>query len=94
MLEVTDGSMHGARQLQEVLNIPVLAAIPRIWLESDRREWRRHLFRQALASAAVVAFVIVGGVANYAWVNGMPGFLEELIEGRSADPDTVPLAGG
>ena len=94
MLEVTDGSMHGARQLQATLNIPVLAAIPRIWLESDRREQRRRLFRQALASAAVVAFVIVGGVANYAWVNGMPGFLEELIEGESSDPDTVPAAGG
>ncbi len=93
MLEVTDASMHGARQLQEVLNIPVLAAIPQIWLESDRKERRRRLFRQALASAAVITFVIVGGAANYTWVNGMPGFLEELIEGGSSETATAPAGG-
>jgi polysaccharide chain length determinant protein (PEP-CTERM system associated) len=78
MLEAADSSMHNARQLQVTLNLPVLAAVPQIWLESDRRRRRRSFIRQAMVSAAVVGFVLLGGAANYAWVNGMPGFLKEL----------------
>jgi uncharacterized protein involved in exopolysaccharide biosynthesis len=89
MLEVTDASAHSARQLQGLTNLPVLASIPQIWLESDRILRRRKLVRQALASAAFVMFVLVGGAANYAWVNGMPGFVEDLL---SEDEET-PASG-
>ena len=41
LLEATDPSVHTARQLQASLRIPVLAAIPQIWLESDRAAQRR-----------------------------------------------------
>ena len=94
MIEVSDASVHSARELQSILNLPVLASIPQIWLESDRRAWRRTLVRQMLASAAVVAFVIVGGGANYAWVNGMPAFLEDLIRGEESSESGSPSAGG
>jgi hypothetical protein len=98
MLEVTDASAHSARQLQGLMNLPVLASIPQIWLESDRILRRRKLVRQALASAALVMFVLVGGAANYAWVNGMPGFVEDLLSEDEKTPasgsDSVAGTGG
>jgi len=42
MLEVMDSSAHDARQLQTRFDLPVLAAIPRIWLEGDRALLRRQ----------------------------------------------------
>jgi polysaccharide chain length determinant protein (PEP-CTERM system associated) len=95
MLEVTDASVHDARQIQAIMNLPVLASIPQIWLESDRILRRRKLIRQALASAALVMFVLIGGAANYAWVNGMPGFVEDLLsEGEETpSPDSAAAAG-
>ena len=98
MLEVTDASVHDARQIQGLLNLPVLASIPQIWLESDRIDRRRTLVRQALASAALVMFVLVGGAANYSWVNGMPGFVDDLLsedeEAPSSDSDAAAGTGG
>jgi polysaccharide chain length determinant protein (PEP-CTERM system associated) len=70
MLEAIDPSVHTARQLQSSLRLPVLAAIPRIWLESDRASQRRARVRSALATVAVAAFGLVGGAVNYVWVNG------------------------
>jgi polysaccharide biosynthesis transport protein len=70
LLEAIDPSVHTARQLQSTLRLPVLAAIPRIWLESDRAAQRRGRIRAALATAAVAAFGLVGGAVNYVWVNG------------------------
>lgn len=70
LLEAIDPSVHTARQLQSTLRLPVLAAIPRIWLESDRAAQRRARLRAALATAAVGAFGLVGGAVNYVWVNG------------------------
>ncbi|MDH3212113.1 MAG: hypothetical protein OEM05_06480, partial [Myxococcales bacterium] len=98
LLEVTDVSVHSARQLQMLANLPVLASIPEIWLESDRIARRRKLVRQALASVAVVGFVLVGGTANYAWVNGMPGFVKELLGEDEKTPqsgiDSPAVTGG
>jgi polysaccharide chain length determinant protein (PEP-CTERM system associated) len=92
MLEVTDASVHSARQLQALANLPVLGSIPQIWLESDRIARRRSLFRQVLAASAVVGFVIVGGAANYAWVNGMPGFVKELLGEKQENPTPAAAA--
>ena len=71
--EAADPTVHDARQLQASLNIPVLASIPEIWLESDRLRKRRSTFRQSFATAALVVLTLVGGAANYVWVNGTTG---------------------
>jgi polysaccharide chain length determinant protein (PEP-CTERM system associated) len=76
VLEASDSSVHSARQLQSSLELPVLAAIPQIWLESDRLRLRRQRLRMAFGTAALVTFALVGGVANYWWVNG-GGMVEE-----------------
>ncbi len=74
VFEAADASIHEARQLQASLNIPVLASIPQIWFESDRLKQRRGRLRVAAATVALVMFALVGGAANYWWVNGVrPG---------------------
>jgi polysaccharide chain length determinant protein (PEP-CTERM system associated) len=84
VLEAIDPSVHTARQLQATLRLPVLAAIPRIWLESDRAAQRRGRLRAALATFAVGAFCLVGGAVNYVWVNG--GAAGAAIEKEDAPP--------
>ncbi|MBW1687862.1 MAG: hypothetical protein JRS35_22735, partial [Deltaproteobacteria bacterium] len=90
VLEAADASIHEARQLQTSLNIPVLASIPQIWFESDRLKQRRGRLRVAAATVALVMFALVGGAANYVWVNGMPPGL--LIVG--AEETARPVAAG
>lgn len=85
LLEAIDTSPHDARQLQTRLALPVLASIPAIWLESDRRQQHRARTRTALATAAVVVFALVGGAANYMWVNGAPRFLQSEEEEPAAE---------
>ena len=72
LLDMLDTSPHDARQLQSHLELPVLATIPQIWLEGDRALLRRRRLRQALGTVGLVFFALVGGAANYLWVNGMP----------------------
>jgi hypothetical protein len=81
LVEATDPSIHNARRLQTDLELPVLASIPKIWLEADRIKLRRQRLRTAAATAAVIAFALVGGAANYLWVNGAPRFLESALSG-------------
>ncbi len=85
LLEAADSSFHGARQLQAALRFPVLAAIPGIVLESDRVAMRRRRIRNAVAGAAVTSVVLVGAVAGNWWVNGVPGFVQEVIEGEGTE---------
>jgi uncharacterized protein involved in exopolysaccharide biosynthesis len=80
--EALDTSIHDARQLQSQLQVPVLAAIPRIWLESDRVALRRKRIRSAFATVALTGFAVVGGAANYLWVNGAPGFVTAAFAGE------------
>ncbi len=96
LLEGTDSSVHTARQVQVAANLPVLASIPQIWLESDRAAQRRRRMRELLATAAVVLFALVGGAANYAWVNGMPGFLagDAVEEGETGSDAAGPADEG
>jgi polysaccharide chain length determinant protein (PEP-CTERM system associated) len=91
VLEIADASIHEARQLQASLNVPVLASIPQIWFESDRLKQRRARLRIAAATAALVMFGLVGGAANYVWVNGMPSGLSMAGAEETAGP---PAGGG
>jgi len=91
--EAMDTSPHDARQLQTRVQLPVLASIPAIILESDRARVRRARMRTALATAGVVAFALVGGAANYLWVNGVPRFLQTTAPG-SEQAATPPVSGG
>ena len=90
LMEATDTSAHDARQLQSRLQLPVLASIPRIWLESDRIALRNKRLREAAATASLVGFALVGGAVSYLWVNGMPGFVAAVFSGESAPAPTSP----
>ena len=94
MLEVMDNSAHDARQLQTRFEMPVLASIPRIWLEGDRVLLRRQRLRAAFATSALVLLALLGGAANYMWVNGMPGFLASTQQEGAPAPaaGTKPAA--
>jgi polysaccharide chain length determinant protein (PEP-CTERM system associated) len=74
MRESLDSSLHSARQLQTATSLPVLAAIPKILLEADLAALRRSRIKTFLAAAFVICFALVGGAANYVWVNGAPTF--------------------
>jgi len=73
--ESVDSSLHSARELQAAVSIPVLAAIPEILLEADLAALRRSRIRTSLGAAFAICFALLGGAANYVWVNGAPGFL-------------------
>lgn len=93
--EVTDSSVHTSNELQTAMGIPVLVSVPKIMLESDRVERSRRILRESLAAAAVVVFVLVGGVATYLFVNGSGGAEVEETEAGSPAPEarrTAPLA--
>ena len=85
LVETGDSSLHVASDLQLAMNIPVLAEIPKIMLESDRMERSRRLMREGIVTAAVVLACLFGGVLTYLWVNGMPGLL-------SPGPEEPPAA--
>lgn len=89
LMEALDTSAHDARSLQQTLQLPVLVAIPQIWLESDRIAERRKRMRTIAATIALVLFALVGGLANHLWVNGAPGWLSgtgseaEIVEAEA-----------
>jgi len=97
--ESMDSSLHSARQLQTAVSIPVLAAIPKILLEADLAALRRSRIRVSLGAAFVICFALVGGAANYLWVNGAPDFfsrqptIEEPIAREFAPADTGAAVG-
>jgi succinoglycan biosynthesis transport protein ExoP len=70
LAELADSSLHTTNELQSALGIPVLVSVPRIMLESDRVARSQRILRETLAAAGVVAFVLVGGIATYYFVNG------------------------
>jgi len=92
LLEVLDSSFHGARQLQMSLRLPVLASIPGIVLESDRAAMRRRRIRNAVAAVAITCVVLAGAVAGNWAVNGVPGFVDTIIQGEGAETP-APAAG-
>lgn len=76
LVEAGDSSVHGARELQSISGIPVLADIPTVMLESDRSERARRIVREMVVVSAIVVFCLVGGLATYFAVNGAPSFLK------------------
>jgi hypothetical protein len=90
LLEAVDSSFHGARQLQTALRLPVLASIPGIILESDRAAMRRRRIRNVVAAAAVTCVVLAGAIAGNWTVNGVPGFVQEIVEGGEAEGTAEP----
>jgi len=72
--EVTDTSLHTSSELQGALGIPVLASVPMIMLESDRVARSQRIWRESLAAAGLVFFVLIGGAATYVFVNGFWSF--------------------
>jgi hypothetical protein len=69
LLEASDGSFQGGRALQGAFQLPVLAQIPSITLESDRVALRRRRAITTVATAGIVGVVLVGAVAGYWIVN-------------------------
>lgn len=81
LMEASDTSFHEGRSLQDAVQIPVLASIPRILLESDRFARRRRQLRNAIAAAALTSLVLAGAVAGNWAVNGTPGAVRALLGG-------------
>ena len=79
LVEAADSSAHDARSLQQRFQLPVLAAIPHIWLEADRVAQRRKHIRAGLATAGLALFFLVTGSVNYVWVNGLPFAFEDAV---------------
>jgi protein tyrosine kinase modulator len=89
LLETADTSFHGARQIQAALQLPVLAAVPKILLASDRARIRRRRIATAAVAAGISGAVLVGSGIGYMVVNGTPGFVKALIQGEE-----VPVPAG
>ena len=95
LLEMMDSSYHVPRTLQESLRVPVLAAIPAILLDADRRARRRRQLREVFGAAAVTATVLLMSAAGYVYVN-VPGFWrgdESAVTAPAAEPER-PAAPG
>jgi hypothetical protein len=82
--EATDSSLHTARDLQTALAIPVLAAIPQIILEPERRAQRRRRGLAFMAAVIVVVVCLLGGAITYRVVNGQPGAPEDANDASGA----------
>ena len=78
--EATDSSFRAVREVQTAFAIPVLAAIPRIVLESDRAATRRKLVRKLIAAGGIAFFCLAGGGVTYLYVNGLPPSLSSFFE--------------
>jgi polysaccharide chain length determinant protein (PEP-CTERM system associated) len=90
VLEAADSSVHTARQLQAHFDLPVLAAIPEIWLESDRVRLRRLRIRNAVLAMGATVFVVIGGWASYHWVNPPSQPASERQAGQTAQREAAP----
>jgi uncharacterized protein involved in exopolysaccharide biosynthesis len=84
--EMTDTSLHTSLDLQKSLGIPVLVAVPKIVLESDRVARSRRILRETAAAIGVVVFVLVGGVATYYIVNRDSGGSVEVEAVEQSKP--------
>ncbi len=94
--EATDLTFHAARDIQAALAVPVLAAIPGILLDADRRALRHRRVVVGMGVAALVGAVLTGSAIGYVSVNGQPGFLKSLTKQRpgQAAPQAPPAPQG
>jgi uncharacterized protein involved in exopolysaccharide biosynthesis len=70
--EVADQSFYSVGDLQSVVAIPVLAAVPRIRLPGEMAERRSRQLRWGLSCAVVLAVLLVGGFLLYYVRAGTP----------------------
>ena len=80
VIEATDSSLHGARELQSVVGVPVLVAIPSIMLDADRRTKRRRRYQTVAAAVVVTVFCLLGGLITNRIVNAPPAAPAEAAE--------------
>ena len=79
VLEGTDPSYHGQRDLQSAVGFPVLAVIPTILFDADLAAQRKKRRIQVFVAAVVASVFLTGGVLSYIWVNGAPGWLRGIL---------------
>jgi polysaccharide chain length determinant protein (PEP-CTERM system associated) len=65
--EVSDRSLHTTSDLQEIVGVPVLAAVPVIRLPAEIAELRTRQLRWGISCAALLLILLVGGLLFY-WV--------------------------
>jgi uncharacterized protein involved in exopolysaccharide biosynthesis len=70
LLEISDSSLHGPRDVQSAFHVPVLAQIPKVMLASDRLKLRRQRLALGALAAMVTLVVLAGAGAGYWIVNG------------------------
>ncbi len=93
LADTTDSSFHGPRDLQAAMKIPVLAAVPAVLLDGDRRALRRQRIRLAVATLTVTIIVLIGSAGGYLWMNGSSGSPEGTESaGGPTPPSTTPPA--
>ncbi|MGI9431844.1 MAG: GumC family protein [Myxococcota bacterium] len=80
LLEALDSSFHTAREVQGTFQLPVLASIPRVVLESDRMRASRQRLLALVVAASLSAVTLVGAGVGYVAVNGAPGFISAILE--------------
>jgi polysaccharide chain length determinant protein (PEP-CTERM system associated) len=80
LAETLDTSFHSADELREFTIVPVLASVPRIVTELDRRRQHRR-FRLA-AAGAMVGLVLIAGV-SYVVSHGNEQLVQMLSRGGS-----------
>ena len=73
-------SFHTAREVQGTFQLPVLASIPRVVLESDRLRASRQRMLALVLAASLSAVTLVGAGVGYVAVNGAPGFISAILE--------------
>jgi hypothetical protein len=94
-LEGLDTTFRSPLRVQTALQLPVLAAIPEICLEQDRRRIRRRRLRTAMLASALTLVALAGSGVGYVAVNGAPGPLKALTSvGEASAPEPTPPAGG
>jgi hypothetical protein len=95
LAETIDRSFHGVRQIQATLAVPVLAAVPKLLLASDKARLQRRRLAAAILTAGIAGVVLLGAGAGYMAVNGAPGFVKAMIGGEASQaPGGAPAEGG
>jgi polysaccharide chain length determinant protein (PEP-CTERM system associated) len=93
VLEMADSSFHAPRQVQAAFQLPVLAAVPRVLLASDRARIRRRHIAAAAIAAGISGVVLFGAGIGYVTVNGMPGIVKRLLGQQPQVAPGAPPAG-
>ncbi|MDJ0869032.1 MAG: hypothetical protein QNK03_23190 [Myxococcota bacterium] len=90
LLTAADSSYSDPSAVQNSLRIPVLASIPGILLDADRRALRRRRVRELAAALLVAGVTLTGAAAGYVYLN-MP----HLLAGDDAEsrPEAAQAAG-